>query len=151
MTTIVSADTPNHWETARWHRRCYRLSGILVILLGGALPILASNHFTGKDLLVALIGFAVATITALRGFYRWDSGWVLMRETEFILTKRYMAWKALQVTEPAPEVLRKETSKLLADLVAIREKEARSFFKELPLPAKDSESRTAAGEVAAMN
>ena len=126
---------------ARWHRRFYRLSAILVIVLGSALPLIANSDFEAKDLVVACIGFIVATLTALRGLYRWDSGWVLMRETEFILAKRYLAWKAVQLKRPDPAVLYAETSKLLEDLIAIREEEARSFFKDMPPPAQGNEGR----------
>jgi hypothetical protein len=124
---------------ARWHRRFHRLSGVLIIVLGGLLPLLAGGAFPHKDVFIAIIGFVVATITALRGFYRWDSGWVLLRETEFLLTKRYLAWKAQQVTPSDQNTLWEETKKLLQDLIAIREDEARSFFKDLPLPGQARE------------
>jgi len=118
---------------ARWHRRFHRLSGVLVIVLGGLLPLLAGSDLAHKNVAIAGIGFTVATITALRGFYRWDSGWVLLRQTEFLLTKRYLDWKAQQVTSSDDSALREETSRLLQELIAIREEEARSFFKDLPL------------------
>ncbi|MGR6964177.1 DUF4231 domain-containing protein [Geodermatophilus sp. URMC 61] len=126
---------------ARWHRHFYRISGILLILLGGALPLIASGTFTGKDVIVSAVGFVVAAITALRGFYRWDSSWVLLRGTEMALTKRYLEWKALQggVTDPA--LLREEARQLLADLGTIRENESKAFFKDLPaLPGTTGEA-----------
>ena len=126
---------------ARWNRHFYRMSGILVIVLGGGLPILAGSDIARKDLIIAVIGFVVASITALRGFYRWDSAWVLMRETEFMLTKRYVAWKAIQMRSPEFALLREETAKLLNDLVAIRENEARAFFKDLPVPPGENQAK----------
>ena len=126
---------------ARWNRHFYRFSGILVIVLGGSLPIIAGADFPGKDLTIAVIGFVVATITALRGFYRWDAAWVLMRETEFAITKRYVAWKAVQMAAPDPEALRQATIGLLSDMVAVRENEARAFFKDLPIPPGNNQAK----------
>ena len=79
---------------ARWHRRFHRLSGVLVIVLGGALPLLAGSDFSGKNVAIAAIGFIVATVTALPRLLPLGFRWVLLRQTEFLLTKRYLAWKA---------------------------------------------------------
>lgn len=120
---------------ATWHRRFYRISGVVLILLGGALPLIAAGTYTSKDFIVSAVGFVVATITALRGFYRWDASWVLLRGTELTLTKRYLAWKALQgrLTDTAAQ--QEEAQRLLADLATVRENESKAFFKELPFPA----------------
>ncbi|MGV1008180.1 MAG: DUF4231 domain-containing protein [Dermatophilaceae bacterium] len=118
---------------ARWHRRFYRLSGVLLIVLGGALPLLASSSWQSKDALVAATGFVVATLTGLRGFYRWDASWVLLRGTEVALTRRYLAWKSQQDTQATPQQRRTAVAALLADLMDIREDEATVFFKDLPI------------------
>lgn len=119
---------------ARWHRRFYRISGNLVILLGGALPLLATSDLQDKDLLVSLTGFIVATVTALRGFYRWDSSWVLLRGTEMSLTRRYVHWKGEQAPGADLATERQKAVALLDDLLTLREDESKMFFKDLPLP-----------------
>lgn len=118
---------------ARWHRRFYRASGVLVIVLGGALPLLATASWSGEDVLVSVTGFLVATATALRGFYRWDSSWVLLRATEMAITRRYLRWKAEQGTAAAGDGGRAHAAALLDDLLALRENESKNFFKDLPL------------------
>jgi hypothetical protein len=117
---------------ARWHRRFYRVSGILVIVLGGALPLLASSSWESKDVLVSLTGFVVASVTALRGFYRWDASWVLLRGTEIALTRHYLAWKGVQNEQATTDDRRAAALTLLDKLLDIREDESKSFFKDLP-------------------
>jgi hypothetical protein len=55
---------------ADWHRRCDRLSGILVILTAASLPVLTSLEYPGKSLTISLVGMLVAALTGLRAFYR---------------------------------------------------------------------------------
>jgi len=133
---------------AMWHRRFYRLSGVLLIVLGGALPLLASSDLVHKNVVIAVIGFVVATVTALRGFYHWDAGWALLRETEFDITKRYLDWKALQFELSDPHRLQRETHRLLDDLIAIRKNEARSFFKSVPDVGRPGPEQTTAPSAA---
>lgn len=118
---------------ARWHRRFYRLSGIIVIVLGGALPLIAASEWSNSDLLVSVTGFTVATVTALRGFYRWDSSWVLLRATELAITRRYLRWKAEQDGSGAAGADRERAAALLWDMLSLRENESKNFFKDLPL------------------
>lgn len=118
---------------ARWHRRFYRLSGILLIVLGGALPLLATSGWERKDLLVSVAGFLVATVTALRGFYRWDASWVLLRGTEITLTRRYLTWKGEHDPQAPVDERRAAAMKLLENLLDVREDESKAFFKDLPL------------------
>src|SRR4051812_40852666 len=61
---------------AWWNRRLYRLSGVLVILVGAMLPLLSTLEYSYKDLTVSLAGVVVAMMTSLRAFYRWDQSWV---------------------------------------------------------------------------
>lgn len=125
---------------AGWHRRFYRLSGILVIVVGAALPLLTSLDFAGKNLAISLAGAAVAITTALRAFYRWDTSWVLLRRTELELFQAYFAWKA----EPAAD--RNQAARDLIDRIyAIRWAESVQFFKNLPEPAKAADYSSVTG------
>ena len=45
---------------ANWHRRLYRATGIFVILVGAALPVLAALDYPGKQLTNSLSGTMVA-------------------------------------------------------------------------------------------
>lgn len=117
---------------ARWRRRLYRLAGVVVIMLGGALPLIASSTVPGKDLVVGLLGFVVATVTALRGFYRWDTSWVLLRQTEIALTRHFFQWKTQQTPTADAPAQRASAQELLQHLLDVRAEESKAFFKDLP-------------------
>ncbi|HEU5158201.1 MAG TPA: DUF4231 domain-containing protein [Streptosporangiaceae bacterium] len=125
---------------ARWHRRFYRLTGILVIFVGAALPMLSSLDYAHKEVAVSVAGIIVAVVTGLRAFYRWDQSWVLLRNTEIVLSNAYWAWKgsAAETTEAADERQRAARNEAAIALVAkvtnIRQGEAESFFKDLTYP-----------------
>ncbi|HET9893469.1 MAG TPA: DUF4231 domain-containing protein [Streptosporangiaceae bacterium] len=114
---------------AQWHRRLYRLSGVVVILAGAALPLLATIKYPHQTIVVSSAGVFVSVMTALRAFYKWDQGWVLLRQTEFEISAAYWAWKG---DNPDPDD--KAASELLLKLKRIREQEAESFFKDLSFP-----------------
>jgi len=116
---------------ASWHRRLYRISGILVILSGAILPVLATAHYPHKEIVVSSIGVLVAALTGLRAFYRWDQSWVVLRQTEFLIDDAYWAWKG---NTPNPDA--KTASELLQALIKIRQSEAETFFKDLTFPSQ---------------
>ncbi|RDI34426.1 uncharacterized protein DUF4231 [Lentzea flaviverrucosa] len=122
---------------AIWHRRFYRLGGITVILIGGSLPLIANAEYPGKTLVVSLAGTAVAVLTSLHAFYRWDQSWVLLRRTEHSITAAYWQWRAALPHESAfdtDEAMR-STREFLKTLATIREDEASAFLKDLTFPA----------------
>lgn len=119
---------------AAWHRRLYRLSGIVVILAGAGLPLLVSIDYAGKDLTIALTGVLVAAITSLRAFYRWDQSWILLRKTEMSITSALWEWRCRTPGTDQEAVL-----ELLKKVEEIRKFEAESFFKELAFPVQRGE------------
>jgi hypothetical protein len=126
---------------ARWHRRFYRLSGILIILGGSSLPVISTRNLTNKDLIVSIIGVAISALTAMRSFYRWDESWILLRKTEIEISGIYFDWRAKYDQEssssnqPSAE-LYKITSEMVTALAKARNNEANSFFKNLSFPQK---------------
>jgi hypothetical protein len=120
---------------AIWHRRFYRLSGMLVILAGAGLPVLANLDYPGKFTVVSLAGMAVAVLTALNAFYRWDQSWILLRHTEAALTAAYWDWRAdIPADAEDPKAVAR-TKEFLALLAQIRGEESVTFFKNLTFPA----------------
>lgn len=116
---------------ARWHRRLYRASGILVILAGAALPVLATQNYPGKELLVSCIGAGIAALTALRAFYKWDQGWALLRQTAYQVQDIYTTWKGSLTAAPTEA----QAKELLAKLSELQKAEAKDYFKDLSFPA----------------
>ena len=122
---------------AIWHRRFYRYSGILLISIGAALPVITNFDFDLKDLIIAVLGAVVAIITAVRTFYRWDKSWILLRNTEITITKAWWAYCA-EIDEVAGgtdeamlEQRRAAARKLITKLIEIRDQESQLFFKEI--------------------
>lgn len=121
---------------AAWHRRFYRFSGILVIMVGAGLPLLTTLSYPDKDLVVSLVGVLIAVLTALRAFYQWDQNWVLLRGTERTITLAWWEYQAKVATSPPPsEAERHEAARQLVALLAeTRKQEAEFFFKDMRFP-----------------
>jgi hypothetical protein len=123
---------------AHWHRRFYRATGVIVIFIGAALPVLVAPTYPGKQIVVSLAGTIVAALTGLRAFYRWDESWVVMRTTERAVTEAYWNWRAQldgDCANGAAETHRAATQALLARLGELQLREADSYFKDLSFPA----------------
>lgn len=150
---VATADAYGAWlrsfydTRARWHRRFYRLSGVLVILTGAALPVLTNLDYPGKTVTISLSGVVVAGLTGLRAFYRWDQSWILLRNTEMAVTAAYLTWKTtpgnFPVTEEvtAKEVQEKAAGAFIDKLGELRQREATMYFKDMAFPNMDN-SRT---------
>jgi hypothetical protein len=123
---------------ANGHRRYYRASGILVVVAGASLPLLTTLSYSNKSLAISLVGVFVSAATALRAFYRWDQMWALLRVAEFSVSKAYWEWRGVieQHADPGDAAAREATILLLKNIADIRQNEAISFFRELPVPQK---------------
>lgn len=58
-----------------WPRLWFRVVGAAVILLSVSLPLLATQEFPSKSLVVSLVGVLVALLSGLAAFFRWDESW----------------------------------------------------------------------------
>ncbi|MEU5903230.1 SLATT domain-containing protein [Micromonospora sp. NPDC047467] len=126
---------------AKWHRRLFRFSGILVIVLSASLPLLAGFGYPGKNLVIAVTGVVIATATALRTFYQWDQMWALLRRTHFGLIEASSQWRlAFARAEATVDPVEREqrayeaTDTLLAKIEGLRSAETEKFFSSLAFP-----------------
>ncbi|MBM7489241.1 hypothetical protein JOD64_000463 [Micromonospora luteifusca] len=133
---------------AKWHRRLFRFSGILVIVISASLPLLAGFSYPGKNLIIAASGVIIATATALRTFYQWDQMWALLRRTHFGLIEANNQWKlafgrAETTADPAQreQLAFEATEALLAKIEAIRSAETEKFFSSLAFPDETTLAR----------
>jgi hypothetical protein len=102
----------------------------VVILIGAALPLMATLSYAHKDFVVSLMGVMIAALTALRGFYRWDQSWILLRNTEMAINRAWWDYRAKGDDE------RHESAHALAELLLdIRTQEAEVFFKDMKFPS----------------
>ncbi|QXJ21310.1 DUF4231 domain-containing protein [Actinomadura graeca] len=122
---------------ARWHRRFFRVTSILVILIGAALPLAAGLQYEGKSLTLALAGVTISVLTALRSFYHWDQLWVMLRNTEIVVHDAYVTWKRKDAdfarsSAPDAAALRDQAAQeLMTLLLEVRRGEAETFFRAL--------------------
>jgi hypothetical protein len=124
----------------------FRVSGVTVIAVASALPVLASLSYRGKDVIVAIAGALVAFLTALRSFYQWDQLWGLLRKSDLDLTHLLDRWRldiSATVGLPEPE-RRKKVEALAASLLdqaeTVRKAESESYFGSLHFPESGSRS-----------
>jgi Protein of unknown function (DUF4231) len=129
-----------HWR-ANWHRRIFRGSGIVVILISAGLPLLAAFDYPRKDIIVAIAGVVIAMVTGLRTFYHWDQMWAVLRRTHFALSHAYHTWQldfrhAEATADPAEgERLAYQATKTLFDEInKIRGQESDRYFESLSFP-----------------
>nr|WP_042180765.1 DUF4231 domain-containing protein [Kibdelosporangium sp. MJ126-NF4]CEL14571.1 hypothetical protein [Kibdelosporangium sp. MJ126-NF4]CTQ88936.1 hypothetical protein [Kibdelosporangium sp. MJ126-NF4] len=122
---------------AVWHRRFHRLSGVLIILAGAGLPVLANLEYPAKATVISIAGMAVAVLTGLHAFYHWDQSWILLRTTEGEVTAAYWAWRAALPPngDDTDEQTVARTTAFLAQLGQIRTNEASNFFANVTFPA----------------
>ncbi|WP_067463882.1 DUF4231 domain-containing protein [Actinomadura macra] len=122
---------------ARWHRRFFRVTSILVILIGAGLPLAAGLKYDGKSVVLALAGVTISVLTALRSFYHWDQLWVMLRNTEIVVHDAYVTWKRKDADiarSAAPDMaaLRDQAAQeLMTLLLDLRRGEAETFFSAL--------------------
>lgn len=122
----------SHYDVrAKWHRRLFRLSGLLSILIGAGLPVITAFTFHEKNLVIALAGYLVAIATGMRGFYRWDSSWVLLRQTEISISREYRTWR---ITSSSIAAADRDLAahELMNRVDIIRAKEAIEYFDGMP-------------------
>jgi hypothetical protein len=123
---------------ARWNRRFFRSSGVVIIAMASALPVLASFSYRGKDVLVAVLGALIAFLTALRSFYRWDQLWGLLRKSDLDISHLLDTWtlnvQAARATLPPQQRMAKVqelAEALLEDFEKIRRAESQIYFDML--------------------
>jgi ABC-type multidrug transport system fused ATPase/permease subunit len=136
----VSQRRDAYRKRARWHAWFFRASGIAVIAIASALPVLASLSYAGKTVTVPIAGALVAFLTALRSFYQWDQLWGLLRQSDLDISYLLEKWKldiAATAGLPEQERLSKVHSlatKLMEQTEAIRRAESQSYFAALRFP-----------------
>jgi hypothetical protein len=127
------------------HRRWFRVSGILIIVLSATLPLLAGADFDGKNVVIGVIGVAVAVVAGLRNFYKWDHLWGVLRRSAFELDFLLAQWR-LDVANIAcdrkqkaakMEAIRKRTADLAAAANEVRERESSGYFTSLSFPGAE--------------
>lgn len=139
-------------RTAAWYRELhkrakasrylFRGSGVLVLLLSASLPVLAASDYHSNRLVVAGVGSAIGTLTAVSSFYRWGDRWRIYRRAELDLEAALREWEAkiiegslaygAQSLERSTQALA-ATQHLIEQTKGIVENQHSAFFEALQL------------------
>lgn len=132
----------SYGRRATWHRRHFRSSGIVIIIVSASLPLLAGLDFGAKDMTIAILGVVVAVLTALRSFYQWDHLWSVLRQSDFELGFLIDKWElAVAEVQPDREFAAEEildlTSELRKAAEEVRRAESTRYFGSLRPPLSE--------------
>jgi ABC-type multidrug transport system fused ATPase/permease subunit len=136
----ISARRDWYRRRAKWNAIFFRATGVAVIAIASALPVLASFSYRGKDEIVATAGALVAFLTALRSFYQWDQLWSVLRQSDFDISYLLERWKVdLSAAAELPEAERFARvqvlgAALLEQTEAVRKSESQRYFGTLHFP-----------------
>ncbi len=132
-------------------RSFFRTSGVLVILLSAALPVVASfgNTFLGSDgtaiayknLAVSIMATAIAVLTGLNAFFHWDATWRGYTQAMFELYEIRAEWearKAEALLESNPDhalgMLREAQRRAIAGAYDVAKSEIKEYFTRQSFP-----------------
>jgi len=126
-------------------RNIYRLVGVSTIILSVTLPALSSTDFDHKGLVISAMSFAIAALTGLGSFYRWERTWRGNRTAQMALEQAVGKWelelKRAEFVLPSDErVIHviKATDDLLANTGTVVSSESEGFFSNLHAQQQNS-------------
>ncbi len=134
-------------------RRWFRAAGIATIVLSATLPALAaadSRAFPHKDLILSVVSIAVAALTGLSSFYRWQRTWSGNSTSQVALQQHVAKWELeianakllLPPTERVQHVYQ-ATSDLLTNAKNVVSLESEGFFSGLQFPQQNTPATAA--------
>jgi hypothetical protein len=122
-------------------RRAYRLSGVLVLVIGAVLPFIAAFGERlavpfGKDMFVAGLAVALSVVAALNQFFRWDEAWKNQTRSLFKLQQLRIMWEAKKAeayliadADEALRVLQLAAGELIQSSHDVAGQEMNDFFQ----------------------
>jgi hypothetical protein len=142
-------------------RVLFRVSGVTTILFGATLPALAAGNLDNKNLallgftiainktvVVSILSIAIAVLTGVASFFRWESTWHGNSTTQVAIEQFCAKWELELLNAEAclaPETRIKHiylaTDDLLANVQAAISAETEGFFSNLRFPKSDQTSK----------
>ncbi len=141
----VKQDVVNtrQWYKIHAPRQAYqfRIAGMLLILLSVSVPFVAAQTAPWKDVLLSLMTLAIAALTGLSAFFRWEYAWQSYRRTQYALDNMLNKWRfkiieARHQADPqrAIDMALRSTEQLLTDAANITSSETAEYFKHIQMP-----------------
>ena len=135
-------------------RHLFQGSGVIVIVLSTSLPLVAAfgERLVGdwNNLIIALIGVAIAILSGLNAFFHWDTGWRGQIGAQLELQRLRAEWQAKRaaaLTHPNHEegfvLIQTATDKLISSAHQVIKTETNQFFEGQRFPESKSEDNKA--------
>jgi hypothetical protein len=132
----------NHTKIPRW---MFRTAGVMTIILSVTLPALAAAMFPYKEFILSGVSIAIAALTGLSSFYRWDRTWSGNSSAQVALEQHVAKWEleltnAQYVVPFAQRILHayQATNDLLINARSVVSSESSGFFSGLQFPQQNS-------------
>jgi hypothetical protein len=129
-------------------RFCFRWAGIITILCSVTLPAIASAEFPYKALALSVMSIAVAALTGLSSFYKWERTWRANSTAQVALQQHVAKWelelaKARLLVSPSERTdhIYKATSDLLVNASNVVTSESEGFFSGLSFPQQNTAAK----------
>jgi Protein of unknown function (DUF4231) len=136
----------DHTKIPRW---MFRIAGVMTILLSVTLPALAAAVLPYKELILSAVSIAIAALTGLSSFYRWDRTWSGNSSAQVALEQHVAKWEleltnAQYVVPFDQRILHayQATNDLLINARSVVSSESSGFFSGLQFPQQNSTSKT---------
>jgi hypothetical protein len=137
----VTALRDTYRRRAGWNRVSFRATGVFVIVLSTALPLLTIPDYGAKKAVISGVGVAIAVLTGLRNFFQWDQLWSLLRQSDFELSYLLDKWKldSAACDAATPEDRSKQLCAITQTLrdasEQVRRSESTRYFGSLRFPS----------------
>jgi hypothetical protein len=126
----------------------FRWAGIVTILFSVTLPALAAAGFPYKELVLSVMSIAIAALTGLSSFYKWERTWRGNSTAQISLQQHVAKWE-LEITNArvlvAPEDrathVYKATNDLLTNAGNVVTSESEGFFSGLSFPQQNTTTK----------
>lgn len=121
-----------------WPRVLFRGAGLVVVVGSLSLPAIAASTMPNRDLVLMVVSLAVAVLSSLNAFFRWDATWRSRTRAAYALQGLLATWEfnlaaARRSSEPEQCAL-KATESLFKDAFALVGSETDEFFANIRWP-----------------
>jgi hypothetical protein len=139
----------------RWYRdhtlrprTCFRVAGILTILLSASLPAAAVATFPYKEAVLSGMSIAIAILAGFSTFFRWERTWRGNSTAQMALEQHVAKWE-LELTNARLILADDErlkhvyqaTDDLLTNARCVVSAESEGFFSALQFPQQNSQPK----------
>ncbi len=123
----------------------FRWAGIVTILCSVTLPAIAAAEFPYKAFVLSLTSIAIAGLTGLSSFYKWERTWRANSTAQVALQQNVAKWelelanaRLLVSSQERANHVYKATSDLLVNAGNVVTSESEGFFSGLSFPQQNT-------------